>query len=180
MTQVELKNDLRSMVRQYGYEQVDQALREIGDLDQQPEILETGTQPAGKRNATKGRAIKSRPTAPEYVAKLGLPRDKESIMTELAARFHDKSFLPMFSDISNFCQIYGIEEPASKSRAAAIPRVFKFIAEMEADAVQTILGDGMFSGPSRLGPIADAIRGNGRAKTAASGSAQNSRSIHAK
>ena len=61
-----------------------------------------------------------------------LPLEKEPAIVALANRFQDKSFLPTFGDIANFCQIYGIDEPASKSRASAIPRVFKFIASMEA------------------------------------------------
>ena len=87
------------------------------------------------------------------------------MVVELAGRFQDKSFLPTFGDIANFCHFYQIDKPASKSRASAIPRVFKFIASMEADDVRIILDQGMFSGPSRLGPIADAIRRNGRAST---------------
>ena len=70
--------------------------------------------------------------------------------------------MPTFGDIRNFCQVYGIDEPASKSRASAIPRVFKFMATMSDEEVQGILDGGMFSGPSRVGPIADAIRANGR------------------
>ena len=87
-----------------------------------------------------------------------LPSDKLSAMTELAERFQRKSFLPTFGEIINFCQIYDFEAPASKGRANAIPKVFKLIAGMETEEVQRILDDGMFSGPSRLGPIADAIR----------------------
>ena len=92
----------------------------------------------------------------------------EPSVVELANRFQDKAFLPTFGDVVNFCQAYGIEEPASRSRANAIPRVFKHLASMEADEIKRIVDWGMFSGPSRLGPIADAIRRNGRAARAAS------------
>ena len=97
-------------------------------------------------------------TAPEYVAKMDLPEEKVSAVTELAERFDRKAFLTTFGEIAGFCQMYGIRVPASRGRASAIPRVFKFVAEMEADDIQQILDDGMFSGPSRLGPISEAIR----------------------
>ena len=84
--------------------------------------------------------------------------DKYPALLELANRFQDKSFLPTFGDIRNFCQAYGIDVPASGSRASAIPRVFKFIATMDSGEVQRIVDDRLFSGPARLGPIADAIR----------------------
>jgi hypothetical protein len=93
-----------------------------------------------------------------------IPSEKEFALVEIASRFEDKSFLPTYGEISNFCQMYGIDEPASKTWANVIPRIFKFIATMEPEDIQRILNDGTFSGPSRLGPIADAIRNNGRAR----------------
>ena len=108
-----------------------------------------------------------KPTATEYAAKMELADDKKTTITTLAERFECKAFLPTFGHVANFCETYGIDVPASRTRASAIPRVFKFLAnEMEAEEVQRILDDGMFSGPSRLGPIADAIRRNGRASRA--------------
>ncbi len=65
--------------------------------------------------------------------------------------------MPTFGDIAHFCQAYDIDEPVSKSRASAIPRVFRAIAAMDAEDTQMLLDYGAFSGPSRLGPIADAI-----------------------
>ena len=165
MTQAELKDTLRTMVKEYGFEQVNKSLREVSTSTysvQKPKANAGGSnrgsvRKAGKRN--------QKVTASEYVAKMELPRGKEKFVIELAQRFESKAFLPTFGDISNFCQIYGIEEPASKSRANAIPRVFKFIAAMESDDIQRMMDDGLFSGPSRLGPIAEAIRRNGRATT---------------
>ena len=106
---------------------------------------------------------RSQELAPEYVANMDYDPEKRPALLELAKRFQDKSFLPTFGDIRNFCQTYGIDVPASGSRASAIPRVFRFIATMDGGKVQRIVDDWLFSGPARLGPIADAIRKNGRA-----------------
>ena len=95
---------------------------------------------------TKPQKKRAKVNAPEYVVKMELSSEKEPIAVELAKRFEKKAFLPTFGDIRNFCQIYEIDEPASKSRASAIPRVFKFIATMEAGEIQRILDDGMFFG----------------------------------
>ena len=167
MTQTRLEHTLRSMVRQYGFEQVDQCLQEIGLPEHQPIDSKRNTRPSDGGGASEVGNKRAKVTAPEHVAKMELPLEKEPAIVALANRFQDKSFLPTFGDIANFCQIYGIDEPASKSRASAIPRVFKFIASMETNEIQRILDDGMFSGPSRLGPIADAIRRSGRAKATA-------------
>ena len=82
----------------------------------------------------------------------------------LAERFEDKSFLPSGADIWNFCTIHGIDQPASKSRAAAIPRLFKYLAAMNASDVEALVANSSFSGPSELGPLAEAIRRYGNAK----------------
>lgn len=153
---------LRSLVRRYGLEQVDRSLREIR-LSESPDDDRNGhsgfveSEPRTRRKSVKARS------APEYVAKIDHASASRQAMAELAKRFQNKSFLPTFGDIRNFCQTYGIDVPASKSRASSIPRVFKFLAMMDRDEIQRIVDDRLFSGPSRLGPIADAIRENGRA-----------------
>ena len=96
-------------------------------------------------------------TALERVERMDLPKETADSVVELARRFDTKSFMPTFGDIAQFCQIYDIDEPASKSRASAIPRVFRAIAAMDTEDIQMLLDYGAFSGPSRLGPIADAI-----------------------
>jgi hypothetical protein len=171
MTDAKLETALRSMVRRYGLEQVSICLKEIGFSEETSENIGPNAAPPKDHVPTKPakplkvHALKThaKVAAPEYVAKLGLPPEKQSAMSELAKRFQDKTFLPSFGDIAIFCQNYGIAEPSSKSRANAIPRVFKYLSGMDAGQIQDILKYRMYSGPSELGPIADAIRRNGRA-----------------
>ena len=146
MTDSKLKTSLQSMVQEYGLGMVLKSLGEIVD------VHGVGGRPRRRKRAA---------TAPEYVSKIQLPVEKSGAVTELAERFQQKSFLPKFGDIANFCETYQIDIPASRSRVSAIPRIFKFIAEMEVSEIQRILDLEMFSGPSRLGPISDAIRNHG-------------------
>ena len=155
MTNATLRNAVRSIVDRYGYEQVDECLKELHALE-----LQDGSN--ASLSTESSRRVPVKPTAPEYVAKLDMPAEKKEVAVQLAERFHEKTFLPSFGEISHFCRQYGINEPRSKSRASAIPRVFKFIADMEPNDLERILDEGLFSGPSRLGPIADAIRRNGK------------------
>lgn len=154
-----LKTDLRSLVDRYGIERVSREVDKIA---------------VSARRATDGKHVldratrendrqKPRTTTPEYVGKMDISPDRRTAMLALAARFDEKSFLPAWADIRHFCEMYGIETPASKSRAGAIPRVFKFLAGMEPGELEKLLDRRAFSGPSRLGPIAEAIRQHGRA-----------------
>ncbi len=165
MTNGEIENFLRPIVQEHGLGSVLEVLSKIAseqDAQSTPPPDVNGVDKSTQHKKSRKRSTK--PNAAEYVARMELPSDKQDAVVALAERFKRKDFLPTFGDIRNFCDIYGIDVPASKTRASAIPRVFKFLAnEMEADEVQRILDYELFSGPSRLGPIADAIRRNGRA-----------------
>ena len=170
MAETKLESTLRSIVRQYGFEKVSQALRDVKNSDRGPK--RSNHSGRHKMSSNSGAVVKPRKkrtklSAPEYVTRANISSEKKPLVAELARRFEDKSFLPALADIRNFCQIYGIDELGSKSRSSAVPRVFKFIAAMETDDIRRILNDGMFSGPSRLRPIADAIRSSAGLRTVA-------------
>lgn len=151
-----LADELRLLVSRHGLEAVNLELR----------ALETD-QPTRKPNRStqaKTRRRNGRVKAPEYVQKMDIDADKRPAVSALAERFEAKSFLPTCGDIRNFCAIYGIDEPASKSRAAAIPRLFKYLAAMATKDVKDLLAHNAFSGPTQLAPIAEAIRRHGRAR----------------
>jgi len=155
MTDSNLKKILQPIVQENGLGPVLSSLGQIADapFGQAERFMTAGDDIANGSN-------QKRPTgsAPEYVDRMNLPVEKVVAVSELARRYQQKLFLPTFRDISSFCQTYEIQVPASNSRASAIPRVFKFLAELEPGEIQQILDDGWFSGPSRLGPIADGIR----------------------
>ena len=125
-----------------------------GDFSPSPPML--GDDPV-EEAPPKPRKRKPKITAPEYVAKMDLPADHKRLMEEAADRFCGKSFLPTIGDIRNFCEIYQIALPKSGSRASAIPRVFRFLAAMDTSELQTMLDNGLFSGPARYGLVSEAI-----------------------
>ncbi len=163
MNEAKLKDTLRSLIHRYGFERVNRSLHRIGSSEYRRKSTAKGKEPPAKTAQTKSRKKKAKTSASEYVAKLDVPAGKKPVVIELAKRFEDKSFLPSLGDVREFFRVYGITEPVPKSRASAVPKVFKFIAKMETNEVQGILENGMFSGPSRLGPIADAILRRGDA-----------------
>jgi len=167
MTNSKLDASMRRIVREHGLGSVLVSLGKIAeDAPQEQTASESKTALKSGAVYVKTRASKSNPTATEYVAKMELPAEKRQVAAALAERFERRDFLPSFGDIAHFCQNYGIAVPASKTRASAIPRVFKFIANMKTEEAKMMLDSEMFSGPSRLGPIADAIRNYGRAARA--------------
>ena len=163
-----LETTLRPIVQEHGLGSVLEVLSKIASENETQSPLLAVNRVDKSTQPKKARKRAPKPNAVEYAAKMELPSDKQGAVVALAERFERKDFLPTFGDIQNFCDVHGIDVPASRTRASAIPRVFKFLAnEIDAKEAQRILDDGMFSGPSRLGPIADAIRRNGRASRAA-------------
>ena len=155
MTDSKLIRILQPIVQEYGLGPVLISLGQIADARFGRAEQSAGS---GRDIANGSKQKRSTGSAPEYVDKMNLPVEKVAAVSELARRYQQKLFLPTFRDISSFCQAYEIQAPVSNSRASAIPRVFKFLAELEPGAIQQILDEGWFSGPSRLGPIADGIR----------------------
>ena len=149
-----LADEIRLLVRRHGFKAVSLELRMLKAEQKPVRQQQRDTQArAGQRNR--------RANAIEYVQKLDVDADKRPAVLALAERFEAKRFLPSCADI--ICAIYDIEPPASKSRAAAIPRLFKYFAAMDTKDVERLSTDEAYSGPSELGPLAEAIRRHGRA-----------------
>ncbi len=155
---------LRELVQEHGLEQVSRLLHEIGGLDGHAQDAVPSSGSPTQRAADSRPKRKRAATALERVEKMDLSSETADSVVLLAKRFDEKSFMPTFGDIAHFCREYDIEEPASKSRASAISRVFGTIATMDAEDIQILLDYGAFSGPSRLGPISDAIARSSRAR----------------
>ena len=117
-----LKTKLLSLVDRYGVERVS---REVDRIAVSVRRAADGKHDLDRAARENGRQ-RPRTTTPEYVGKMDISPDRRTAMLALAARFDEKSFLPAWADIRHFCEMYGIEAPASKSRAGAIPKVFSF------------------------------------------------------
>lgn len=148
MAQRNLTETLQGLVRRHGISSVLHSLADIQAAPDEHSSLER------KRTHNAG----SKPSAMDYVAKMTLPQEKSEVMTCAAQRFENGRFLTNIADIREFCRIHKVELGKSASRTSSIPRVFTFLATMDSSEISKILEEGAFSGPTRLAPIADAIR----------------------
>lgn len=155
-----LDDSLNEIVHQYGIAKVDKALREIRNATQRQANQRRPSVSNLKKHC--GPLAEKRPrkkaTATGFVSNLEESSEVGKLLNELAIRFDKKEFLPNFGEIRNFCEIHGIDAPVSKSREASIPRVFKHLSQVDIQKLQFMIQAKSFSGPTRLGPIAEAIR----------------------
>ena len=87
---------------------------------------------------------------------------RAGVIVRVVEEFERRTFLPTVGDLRSFCETYGIEQPKSRALASSIPGIFKFLVTVDAAEVKSILDGRMISGPTELGPIADAIRGRAK------------------
>ena len=142
----DLKEALQELVRHHGNSSV---LYSLADIQASREKPGSSSSPACKRST--GNAV-------DYVGRMTLPPEKAEVIARAVQRFEDRRFLPSLADVREFCRIYRVALGKSTSRASSIPRLSTFLAAIDTAQVITILDDNAFSGPTRLAPIADAIR----------------------
>ena len=155
-----LSRTLRAMVLEHGVERVERTLGEIrkSAVDPSADHRSTARADRSRKLPGSGQTKKEKPSASAYVSRLKVPDETRRLLEEAATRYEEKTFLPTSGEIRNFCSVYGLEAPASSSRVSAVPRVFKRLAQLDPEEIRSILQTGSFSGPSRLAPIAAAIR----------------------
>jgi len=122
-----LTDTLRHLVRRHGIGAVRQSLADIeSEAEPRPS-------PATK-NAPRNRST-PKPSATAFVSRMALAQQMTTVMERAAQLFDDKQFLPTISDIREFSYVYRIELPKSASRSSSIPRVFRFLASMDTEAL---------------------------------------------
>ena len=148
MAQRDLTHTLQGLVRRHGISSVLHCLADIQAAPDQDSSL------ARKRTYN----TDNKSSVVDYVNKMTLPPEKADIMVCAAQRFEEGSFLSSIADIREFCRIHNVELGKSASRANSVPRVFTYLAAMDTAKIAKLLDEGAFSGPTRLAPLADAIR----------------------
>ena len=162
MRDAKLRDSLRSLVRRYGLDRVQRNLRDVAASSDSSKRRESHGEIDSADSVISKKKSRNGINALECVAKMDLDMETRTVLVELAELFESKSFLPTLGDVRNFYHIYRVDQPEPKSRRDAVVRVFKFLATMEIAEIRRIATEGMFSGPSRLAPIADAIRSRSR------------------
>jgi len=137
----ELDEQLRLLVQRYG---VAELRRHLSSIARPPRV------PRARKNAC------------DYVNGMNSVISKKQRLLVLARLFDEKRFLPAMGDIRNLFEAYGAELVKIGTRQNAIPPIFQFLSSMSEDRLDRIVNEGAFSGPSELGPIAEAIKARSR------------------
>ena len=84
-------------------------------------------------------------------------QDKAEYLKTLFSRFQNKTFLPELKDVKRFYNRYATDLGKLKSRTAAVPKLFKLIANLDTKDVANLTDDFKAGEYSSLGILADEI-----------------------
>ena len=91
MAESRLKRELRTIVSEYGLDQVDRSLREIRSDLAESTKNETLSLVGLKGGNLKGGKKRERTNAITYVEKMNLARDKKAVLRQLAMNFEERT-----------------------------------------------------------------------------------------
>ena len=160
MTKNQLDQKLEAIIGQFGYTEVqkrlDAANRRLNRLPMDSHSRHSDT----LSNAVNRRKIHRKRDAIDIVSSFdGIDSDKHDILTDLAQKFERKEFMPNIATTRMFLESVGEDTSRLKSRKQAVAKIFRALSALPDKRLRQIVERGSFSGPARLGPLADAIAG---------------------
>lgn len=142
-----LKSLLIALVREWGHAHVMAAL--------------VGLKDSAETTNVKPRSDKKKSSPVEILERTEIPADKRELLLELTKRFMEKNFLPALNDVKIFLEIKGVETLTLKHRSDAYKKVLASLLDESVEQLKELVDSRSYSGPSRLGPLSDAIRESG-------------------
>jgi hypothetical protein len=158
-----LRSLLGALVVRWGSASVLQALTQLAEGAQGGGHQ---VQPA-KRQATKIKlGAPERRSSAAYVVRLNLPERRRALLLDMATLFDRRELLPTAADVRNFVQMRSGRRVDIKQRSDAFRRLVDVALDMPEDQLERFVKGGGHGGPSRLGPLSDAIKMAGEAARA--------------
>jgi hypothetical protein len=149
-----LNSLLCTLVEEWGHREVEAALAQLSHASGRTEAQ---LRLSGGFEGTRRKRSAPRLLASEQVARAQLPEAQEVALRELALRFDRKQFLPSVSDVREFLAMMGERPEAMKDRSEAFRRLLKALSGLPPERLERLANSTLHSGPSRLGPLSDAI-----------------------
>lgn len=145
---------LRLLIDEWGYDEVEAAIKQFRPNDQNLFSLRQQSQATHSGHRPQRR---SKPLAVDQVEHTGLPKQQEDLLREIARRFDLKQFLPSSSDVREFLLMMDQGPTIIRDRSDAFRKVLRALSVISMDRLEEIANSALHSGPSQLGPLSDAI-----------------------
>ena len=162
--QVFIAKLIRTLVDEWGYDEVQKALTQLSDQDGRDHLAFAWREESQQRLTSNREASKSkRPTAVEQATKLSIPDGQRESLLAIAAKLDRKEFLPSVGDVREFLAMMGEDSEGMKDRSDGFRRLLRSLSLLPSDRLEHLASSSRYSGPAQLGPLSDAIRSTGEA-----------------
>jgi hypothetical protein len=141
---------LAALVDEWGYDAVNHAL---AGLRARRDVLQRDS-PEFRRSRN---AKKAKPLAVEQVARAQLADPQRRILSDLAVRFDARRIFPSVADVREFLVVMGERPGGLKDRSDAFRELLHSLSKLPVDRLQHLVANARSAGPSRLGPLSEAI-----------------------
>jgi hypothetical protein len=146
-----LRGLLTALVEEWGHKHVASALAQLEDQTRDSDRPKPVS--ASGLKSAKARKI----TALEQVARAATPDQHAEVLETIASRFDNRTFLPSPLDIREFLLVMGERPTAIKDRSDAFRLILRKLVTLTPERLLEVANSPLHSGPSRLGPLSDAI-----------------------
>lgn len=146
---------LRALVDEWGPEAVAAALANAATSSNNPSV---GDPPGPKVRHSRKEA---RLSATAQIDRAAIEGEQKDALLQLAVRYDSKQFLPSVADVREFLIMMGEKPAGMKDREEAFRVLLRSLTHLPVERLQQLASTALHSGPSRLGPISDAITGVG-------------------
>lgn len=149
-----LSKFLQMLVDEWGYEQV---AAELVRTDQRP------SRPSHPRNPRASRSPKDKKilSPSEQVEKALLDPTRKQLLVQIARRYEQREFLPSVAAVTEFLMMMGADPGHLKDRLHAFRVLLRALLQLSAERLTQLANSSLHAGPSRLGPISEAIAAAG-------------------
>jgi hypothetical protein len=151
---------LQAIVREWGTEAVFVALNELR-VDGNPSSQTAKNALPSEKGK---RSLKKKPSAVQLVAKISQPSNRRELLMMIATKYDAKRFLPSVSDVREFLVMRGERRRPIKDRSEGFRLFLETAKELPFQQLEHLATDSVFSGPSELAPLSDAIGATGEAR----------------
>ncbi|MFL6389485.1 MAG: hypothetical protein ACJ71U_18555 [Terriglobales bacterium] len=141
---------LQVLLDEWGHEQVTEALRNA----RSPQHPLTSDAQSSSRPISRRRVKLS---AVQQIERAALEREQKELLSQLAARYDQKLFLPSVADVREFLILMGDRPIGMKDRTEAFRVLLPSLMRLPITRLQHLTQTALHSGPSELAPISDAI-----------------------
>lgn len=147
---------IKALIEEWGREKVEASIKHVcGEMADRPQ----------KRPLPEGRFGKHASTALSVASRIEIDDERRKLILEIAERYDQREFLPNMEDWKEFMILAGRRSGGARTRTDAFKLMLPHLRGLSVHQLNELIEFSRNTGPSRLGPISDAISEAGRRRS---------------